>query len=484
MTAEYVAYHAAYRPDAISMVADGREITYSELDRDIRAMSWAMRGLGLSRGQSIVVKSDHAYVHWLLLIASERLGVAAASFASGQRDLLASVDLILTDAALPTGRTRQHALTVDWVTAALASQEAEAPPAPAPDDPVRIVSTSGTSGPPKRFLVHRRAQDARAAQWIASFNINRWSRYLVSVPLAMRGTYDCGCACLRAGGAVVIETRMTTTQALCAHTVTHLLVLPMHVKAILDELPHDFSKPRDLTIVSFGGRISQELREHAMKRLATALCETYGTSEVCTIGTIWGPGTDGFGTVPPRAQVEVVDERGNPLPMGTVGQIRVRTDAMCDGYLGNPEATSRMFKDGWFYPGDLAILRPGRQVKILGRSDDLLNIGGQKYLPALLEELLLRRRVAGDVGVCAVESADGSDRLCIAVAQAGDDDRALQARVTAAIEGHQFGIFHIVKLAEIPRNANGKIERVRLRAAVVSAVGEPAKSSAPGITPA
>jgi hypothetical protein len=56
----------------------------------------------------------------------------------------------------------------------------------------------------------------------------------------MRGTYDCSCACLRAGGTILIETRKTTTQALCANTVTHLLVLPMHLKAILDELPPDF----------------------------------------------------------------------------------------------------------------------------------------------------------------------------------------------------------------------------------------------------
>jgi hypothetical protein len=68
--------------------------------------------------------------------------------------------------------------------------------------------------------------------------------------------------------------------------------------------------------VSFGGRVSQELRDRVTNRLATALCETYGTSEVCTIGAIWGPGTDGFGTIPPRAAVEVLDERGNRIPMG------------------------------------------------------------------------------------------------------------------------------------------------------------------------
>ena len=484
MTAEYVAYHAACRPDAISIVSDGREIAYAELDRDIRAMSWAMRGLGLSRGQSIVVRCDNAYVHWLLLIASERLGVAAVSLVDdGDPELLASVDRILTDKALPAGPVRQHALTEDWIAAALSSPEAETPPAPAADDCVRIVSTSGTTGPAKRFLVRRDAQDARTAQWITSFNISSSSRYLVSIPLAMRGTFDCGCACLRAGGTIVIETRKPTTQALCTHTVTHLLVLPMHLKAILEELPPDFAKPRDLTIVSFGGRISQELRERATKRLATALCETYGTSEVCTIGTIWAPDTDGFGTIPPRAQVEVLDERGNPLPIGRVGEVRVRTDAMCEGYLGNPEATSRMFRDGWFYPGDLAILRSGRQVKILGRSDDILNIGGQKYLPGYLEELVLRSKVAGDVGVSSVAGADGIDRVCVAIAQPRCAEAELLSRVVAAFQDFQLGGIDVVKVREIPRTANGKIERARLKAMVASVLREIAKSAS-GVTSA
>lgn len=473
MTAEYVAYHAAWRPDAVSIVSDGREITYSELDRDIRAMSWAMRGLGLSHGKSIVVRCGNAYVHWLLLIASERLGIAAVSLVDDRDpELLAMVDLILTDAAFPVGPVRRHALTEDWIAAALSGQEAEVPPAPAPNDAVRIVSTSGTTGPAKRFLVRRGAQDARTAQWITSFNISRSSRYLVSIPLAMRGTFDCGCACLRAGGTIVLETRQPTTQALCTHTVSHLLVLPMHLRAILDELPADFPKPRDLTIVSFGGRIPQELRERATKHLATHLCETYGTSEVCTIGVIWGPDTDGFGTIPPRAQVEVLDERGNPLPIGRVGAIRVRTDAMCESYLGNPEATSRMFKDGWFYPGDLAVLRSGRQVKILGRADDILNIGGQKFLPTFLEELVLRSNVAADVAVSSMEAADGVDRVCVAIAQPRCADTELSSRVVAAFQDFQLGVIEIVKVRDIPRNANGKIERARLKATVTKAVSE------------
>jgi acyl-CoA synthetase (AMP-forming)/AMP-acid ligase II len=418
MTAEHVAYLAAERPDAVAVISDGRPITYAALDRDIRAMERAMRTLGLVRGNSIAVSCGNLYAHWLLLLASERLGIAAASLLGGigKEELIANVDLVLAESPLPIGVARRsHLATADWVGAALARPEADEdrPSALAPDDPVRLVSTSGTTGRSKRFLVSRRTHDIRVAQWISTFHITRSSRYLVSLPMVVRGAYDCGCACLRVGGTIVLETRMGVAEALHTHAISHILVLPIHLKTILEGLPANFAKPRDLTIVSFGGRISSELRERTAQRLTTALCETYGTAEVCTIATIWRADTDSFGTIPPGVEVEVLDEQGTPLPLGRVGQIRIRGEVMCAGYLDNPDATSRMFKDGWFHPGDLAILQRGRQLKILGRSDDLLNLGGQKYLPTFLENLLLRHAPAEDVGVCAVAHADGTDRLCI-----------------------------------------------------------------------
>jgi len=151
-----------------------------------------------------------------------------------------------------------------------------------------------------------------------------------------------------------------------------------------------------------------------------------------------------------------------------VGRVRARSELLCAGYLGEPEATAQMFRNGWFYPGDLAVLKPGRQLKVLGRSDDLLNIGGQKYLPNYLEELLMHADVASEVGVCSVESADGIEQLCIAVSQPRCDDAEIVKRVTKALRGYQTGTFAVIRLAQIPRTASGKIVRRHLKAEVAS----------------
>jgi acyl-CoA synthetase (AMP-forming)/AMP-acid ligase II len=473
MTSEHVAFHAAERPHAVAMMADGRAITYPELDRDIAAMCRAMRALGLARGDSVAVGHIDLYVHWLLLLASERLGIAAASFQGpgGREDLLAGVDLVLAEPTFSSAAVRRfQRVDADWVRAALARSETDDDPlpAPAPDDPVRIVGTSGTTGLSKRFVVLRKAHDIRAAQWVLIFSLTSASRYLVALPMLSRGNYDFGCGCLRAGGTVVLETRIPLVEALRSHAITHVITLPIHLKTIVDGLPPDFVRLPGLTVLVFGGRVSSELRRRTTERLANALYETYGTTEICTISTICRPDADGFGTIWPRVEVEVVDDRDQVLPHGTVGRVRARSELLCAGYLGEPEATAQMFRNGWFYPGDLAVLKPGRQLKVLGRSDDLLNIGGQKYLPNYLEELLMHADVASEVGVCSVESADGIEQLCIAVSQPRCDDAEIVKRVTKALRGYQTGTFAVIRLAQIPRTASGKIVRRHLKAEVAS----------------
>src|ERR1043166_2282474 len=79
MTADYVAYHAAERPDAVAVVSDGRPASYAELDRDIRKFAGAVHERGVVPGGSVAIGCNDFYVELLLLLACERLGAASAS---------------------------------------------------------------------------------------------------------------------------------------------------------------------------------------------------------------------------------------------------------------------------------------------------------------------------------------------------------------------------------------------------------------------
>src|SRR5262249_11927288 len=209
----------------------------------------------------------------------------------------------------------------------------------------------------------------------------------------------------------------------------------------------------------------------AMARLATGICDIYGTIEVGSVCESWSADDGGFGTLLPRSRAEVLNEEGALATPGTPGQIRVRTAFMTDGYLHDPERTRRLFKDGWFYPGDIGVMDDRGRLRVLGRADDLLNIGGRKYLPAFLEELIRAEVPVDDIGVSSLPTEYGIERLWIAVAAVRLDEAKAAESIGHILRRHGIDGADVKKLGHIPRSASGKIQRELLRQAIAEAAG-------------
>ena len=470
MTREYIDFHAAERPEAVAIVRNGGSITYAEFARHIRKFKHALRGVGLPVRSTAAINCADPYFSWLLRLAFEELRVVTATL--GREDTAdalsraGSFDIVLSGTGAPAGAVRHHPITTAWLDAVLESGEEDHEPAPEPrpDDPVRIVVTSGTTGRPKRLLHTRRIAETHIARVMWLGGLTRRSRYLLTWPVATSAP----AGCVRAGGTVVIEEGTGVAEAIAAHGITHTTMPPLSIKRVLDELPQDFVKPANLTIWSFGAPISHTLRERTLARLATELVDIYASNEADTVSSIRG--TSEIGTIWPGVRVEVVDTDDRPLPFGQAGQIRVRTECMVEGYLDFPEAAGRIFKHGWFYSGDVGILHDAHRLQVLGRSDDVLNIGWRKIAPEVIEDLVLKLGEVADVGACAVPNRDGIEELCIAVAGQRCSDEVLLQRITEAFRRFQFGRFNIVNVPVIPRTANGKLQRKALKDAIAARI--------------
>ena len=481
ITAEYIAYHAAERPHAVALVNRGRAITYAEFARDLRKVVRAVGGLGLMRGSSVVVAHDDDYIHWLLLLSLEWLGIVTGSMeARGSMagaPLRSVVDCVFAEPGYPVEDARRHvAITAEWLERALASGEwVERIPADlTPEDPVRIVQSSGTTGRPKRLILLRRMFEARVRQVGAQFELTRHSRYLLTAGFHVGHVYGVATACLRAGATVVADRaadKQAAARSLQRHGITHISLMPIWLKQMLDELPSDFVKPPSLAIHPFGAALSEALRDLALARLAVEVFRHYGCNEASTVIASRAPRSDGFATVWPDTVVEIVDDADRPVPLGTTGYIRLRTPCMVEGYADDPEATRRHFKDGWFYPEDVGVMNQHRQLRVVGRRDEMLNVGGQKVSPADLEEQVLRYAAIADVGACSFPNASGFEEVYFGVSSREDDAAELLRRISAALTGLPLGKFYIVRLPSIPRNANGKILRDKLKEAVAQAAG-------------
>src|SRR3546814_14363580 len=79
-------------------------------------------------------------------------------------------------------------------------------------------------------------------------------------------------------------------------------------------------------------------------------------------------------------ELGIVDDRGDPLPDGEVGEIVVRGPAVMTGYYQNPEATAAALKDGWLYTGDLGLRTPDGQYFFKDRKKELIISGGFTFL--------------------------------------------------------------------------------------------------------
>jgi acyl-coenzyme A synthetase/AMP-(fatty) acid ligase len=117
----------------------------------------------------------------------------------------------------------------------------------------------------------------------------------------------------------------------------------------------------------------------------------------------------------PCAEVQIVSETGAPLPAGREGRIRARSWAMGWSFAGNLMQTDEMKGDGWFYPGDVGRIDADGLLIVTGRVDEVINDGGVKFAPEVLEERLQRHPAIDKVAIVRMQSESGPTEAWIAV---------------------------------------------------------------------
>jgi acyl-coenzyme A synthetase/AMP-(fatty) acid ligase len=267
---------------------------------------------------------------------------------------------------------------------------------------------------------------------------------------------------LRVGGTLIFapEAECDLRRFLLRTRPTATTVLPHHLHGLLAALPPPDGTRRPLlpalNLAAIGAKLPDHLRSWALDRLCGTISEGYGANE---IGAICRFDRTGSGAVHRSVTLEVLDADGQPAAFGEAGEIRLRSTGMVRGYVNDPAASAAMFRDGWFYPGDLGILTEAGTLRLVGRRQDVLNIGGAKRSCAELESQVLRHAPESDVAVLQRDGGVASSLVyvCVAGPAAADPDRLARA-VEPAMECQ----FTMVALPAIPRTAQGKIRREAL----------------------
>ena len=470
-TLDALSRHAAARPDAVAVVDNGRSFTYATITHRVAQLSQALLETGLEQGQVVGVAARDSFLHLLLLLAADRQGLVALSFTAEEIQtphfawVLDRLDLAITNTPIANPRLRRNFVVTSERLASIFAQRVVSVDAP-PQNPagaLRIVRTSGTTGTPKRMAITREVFERRLESWVTIDAPQPGQRVLLALPLVVWAGFVQAHLTLRLGGTLIIDNRMSLPAALVHHRIDRVTIMPLHFQGMLDQMGEHPADLRHVTISTVGGAVPPVLWRR-VSASGARIQEVYSGNEMGNIA-VRRSADDSFGSLLPGIEVRTLDAAGQALPAGSAGTVSVRAPYMIPAYLDDDEATAHRLKDGWFLTGDSGVLQSGtpRRLRVLGRADDALNLGGYKIMPHDLENLCRAAFTVRDIAVCALPTTDGLDEVWVALVYDAPTDDDAQARFGPALQSIPLGRFHAVRLALIPRTATGKIQRNLLK---------------------
>jgi len=214
-----------------------------------------------------------------------------------------------------------------------------------------------------------------------------------------------------------------------------------------------------------------EVLKEIQRRLPdVALWNFYGQTEMAPVATILPPheqishaGSAGRPVL--NVDTRIVDERGETLPPGEVGEIVHRSPQATLGYWRNPEKTAEAFAGGWFHSGDLGVMDSDGRISIVDRKKDMIKSGGENVASREVEEAIYLHPDVAEVAVFALPDPKWVEAVtAVVVAKPGAE---LTVESVQALCAEHLASYKRPKRIEIvealPKNPSGKILKRDLR---------------------
>jgi long-chain acyl-CoA synthetase len=231
-------------------------------------------------------------------------------------------------------------------------------------------------------------------------------------------------ATIAAAGTLTLLPRFDAAKALDIiqrDSVTIFEGVPTMYAALLHHPGADPAQTATLRVcVSGGASMPVEILRGFEEKFGCVILEGYGLSETSPVASfnhpdkVRKPGS--IGTPIEGVRMRLVDDEGNDVPDGEIGEIAIRGHNVMKGYWGKPEATAEAIKDGWFHTGDMARVDEDGYYYIVDRKKDLIIRGGYNVYPREIEEVLHEHRAVAEVAVIGMPHASLGEEVGAAVA--------------------------------------------------------------------
>ncbi len=501
--------------------------TYAELDRRAERLARHLLALGIGPRSSVVVHLPNVPEFVELYLALQYLGAIPLMTLPAHREheIAHYVDFIDADAyAVPASfgsfdflafarKIRAGASRPPLVLVAgeapgdegfvslteLAEREPDLPPSALagldidPDDPCVFQLSGGTTGIPK--VIPRSHNDyAYNSHLIGSLNDIRPDDVLLvaapighNFPLASPGVQ----AFFEWGASIALVTTPRPAEALAvieACRVTHLEVVPAMIIAWLNyERLSDHDRTSVRVINSGGQKYQRETKLQTEAAFPNAkVQEVFGMAEgLLMIARLDDPAEVRHETagrpICPDDEVYLVDELGERVSEGEIGELICRGPYTLRGYFKAPEVNARAFSpDGFYLSGDLLRMHPSGNYIVEGRKKDLVNRGGEKISAEEVEDMLLAHTAVKMVSCVPMPDPLLGERMCAYVVPRGEPPTLEQ--LTAHLSSRGLARFkhpeRLELVEEFPLSPFGKVQKNVLAARIAAAVAEQSLSRA------
>lgn len=453
---------AQTHPENRGLAAPGLELSFAELQSHATKIALELQARGVIPGDRVLVRAPahlqaiFALALWALRAVGGVLPSQAAWSSLPRIDWVLSVDpttapasqmLLLDDAFFSSAFTRSEALDI----AAYDSGDA----------PCRLLFSSGTTGIPVAMELSVNALETRC-----TFFDQHWMParpYYCLIHLAgSLGVYALNNAMATASAHLVPGTPEDDLEVIRSEFVGHVTGSVAQLDALCAAAEEAGGGLEDLaSIHSTGATLSLSLHQRLRRLTDAPISSAYGSTEAgpIALGAFDEHGVLRFEAPRPSVAAEVVNDGHLPLARGETGLLRVRSDSLLPGYLSSLGRVGA-YRDGWFYPGDLATMSTDGTFTLGGRSSEVANFGGVKIDPSLVDAAAVQSGDVDDAALLIVDDAEGS--VAILAVVCASNEIALEALRAAQDAAFGMAITTAWRIPQIPRTHQGKVRRAEL----------------------
>jgi long-chain acyl-CoA synthetase len=495
-----LAQTAARQPDKTAIIFRDQRTSYAEFDARANQVANALIKLGIEPGDRVAL-----YIHNLPLFMEAYYGILKAGAAVVPMNVLyktGEVEYILQDsgarailtfgpfaevaaAAAANAPDLRHVIvaapralpnTLAWADV-FGSAPSTAPNVDVHPEQVAVICyTSGTTGRPKGAMLSHRNLLANCEQCMMIPNIATRPDDVVWLALPLFHIYAMNLGMnltVLNGATVALVERFEPVSSLEVVQKYRCTVLygapPMFVAWAQIPTIRDYDLSSLRYVASGAAALPVKVMETFQSVAGAPISEGYGLSEAAPVvssnaaGPVTKPGT--VGPAIPGVEVKIVDEAGNEVPRGEMGELICRGANIMVGYWHQPEATAEALQDGWLHTGDLATMDDDGYIAIVDRKKDMINVSGFNVYPREVEEVLFRHPAVADAAVVQYpDPYQGESVMAFVVLK--QDAAATEDEIIEFCRS-QIAVFksprRIVFRTELPKNNTGKVLRRELR---------------------